>query len=177
MMEIARLSRGDAPAYRALMLEAYEAHPDAFTSSPAERAALPLTWWESRLLALDSAPEAVRGAMDSTGLCGVVGLSFESREKTSHKATLFGMYVSPDHRQRGLGGDLVRAAIALARARPGVRVVQLSVTHGNLAAQGLYERFGFQVFGIEPLAVCVAGSFVQKVHMWLDLDSLPGDSA
>ena len=176
-MEIARLSRADAPAYRALMLEAYEAHPDAFTSSPAERAALPLTWWESRLLALDSAPEAVLGAMDSTGLFGAVGLSFESREKTSHKATLFGMYVSPDHRQSGLGGELVHAAIALARARPGMRVLQLTVTQGNLAAQKLYERFGFKVFGVEPLAARVAGEFVQKVHMWLDLDAVPGDSA
>lgn len=177
MMEIARLSRGDAPAYRALMLEAYEAHPDAFSSSPAERAALPLTWWEGRLLALDSAPEAVLGAMDSTGLCGAVGISFESREKTSHKATLFGMYVSPDHRQRGLGRDLVRAAIALARARPGVRILQLTVTHGNLAAQRLYENLGFKVFGVEPFAVRVAGAFVQKVHMWLDLDPVAGDSA
>ena len=176
-MEIARLSRGDAPAYRALMLEAYEAHPDAFTSSPAERAALPLTWWESRLLALDSAPEAVLGAMDASGLCGVVGIAFESREKTRHKATLFGMYVSPDHRQRGLGGDLVHAAIALVRERPGVRILQLTVTQGNLAAQRLYEQVGFKVFGVEPLAVRIAGTFVQKVHMWLDLDPTAGDSA
>ena len=129
------------------------------------------------MLALDSAPEAVLGAMDSTGLCGAVGLSFESREKTSHKATLFGMYVSPDHRQSGLGGELVHAAIALARARPGMRVLQLTVTQGNLAAQKLYERFGFKVFGVEPLAARVAGEFVQKVHMWLDLDAVPGDSA
>jgi hypothetical protein len=36
-------------AYRDLMLEAYAAHPDAFTSSAVERAALPLAWWERRL--------------------------------------------------------------------------------------------------------------------------------
>ena len=176
-MEIARLSRGDAPEYRALMLQAYEANPDAFTSSASERATLPLTWWESRLLALDSAPEAVLGARDSTGLCGVVGVSFESREKISHKATLFGMYVLPDHRQRGLGAELVRAAVALARARSGIRILQLTVTQGNAGAQRLYERFGFREFGVEPFAVRVPGGFVQKVHMCLDFESLPGNPA
>lgn len=170
-MDIARLSHDDAPAYRALMLEAYEANPDAFTSSAAERAALPLTWWESRLLAQDDAPEVVLGARDAHGLCGVVGIAFESREKTSHKATVFGMYVMPDHRKRGLGVGLVRAAIALARARTGVRILQLTVTQGNHAAQHLYERFGFQVFGTEPFAVRVADGFVRKVHMWLDLEA------
>ena len=35
-LSIKRLGPGDAPAYRALMLEAYEMHPDAFTSSVAD---------------------------------------------------------------------------------------------------------------------------------------------
>ena len=43
--------------YRALMLEGYERHPDAFTSSAAERAAFPMAWWESRL---DVSPLAAR---------------------------------------------------------------------------------------------------------------------
>jgi hypothetical protein len=48
-MPIRRLVPDDAQAYRALMLEAYERHPDAFTSTATERAALPLSWWEARL--------------------------------------------------------------------------------------------------------------------------------
>ncbi|MGE5667380.1 MAG: GNAT family N-acetyltransferase, partial [Betaproteobacteria bacterium] len=48
-MNVQRLSPQHASSYRALMLEAYAAHPDAFTSTVGERAALPIAWWEARL--------------------------------------------------------------------------------------------------------------------------------
>ena len=97
------------------------------------------------------------------------GLSFESPLKSRHKALLFGMYVAPAARGAGTGRRLVEAALALARARPGLRVVQLTVTQGNAAAQALYARCGFEVFGQEPMAVFVDGRFHAKVHMWRDL--------
>ena len=45
----------------------------------------------------------VVGAFQDAKLAGVAGLSFESREKIRHKATLFGMYVPPRFRGLGLG--------------------------------------------------------------------------
>jgi ribosomal protein S18 acetylase RimI-like enzyme len=152
------------------MLEAYSLHPDAFTSSAAERAKLPLEWWERRLSADEKAKDLVLGAFIKGMLSGVVGLAFEEREKTRHKASLFGMYVPSRHRNKGLGSLLVRAALSHAQSRPGVRVVQLTVTAGNVAAQSLYERHGFVPFGFEPFAVLVASSFVAKVHMWYFID-------
>jgi len=79
------------------------------------------------------------------------------------------MYVAPEARAQGLGRQLVQAVLDAARQRPGLRVVQLTVTQGNEGAQALYARCGFQVFGQEPLAVFVDGSFYGKVHMWCDL--------
>jgi ribosomal protein S18 acetylase RimI-like enzyme len=96
-------------------------------------------------------------------------LSFESREKARHKATLFGMVVPAEFRQGGIGGRLVLAALEHAKGRDGVKLVQLTVTHGNTAAQALYERCGFVQFGLEPFAVAVGDEFVSKVHMWCDL--------
>jgi hypothetical protein len=43
---IKRLTPEYAAAYRALMLDAYRLHPDAFTSDVSEREALPIGWWE-----------------------------------------------------------------------------------------------------------------------------------
>jgi RimJ/RimL family protein N-acetyltransferase len=169
-MKIRRLAPPDAVRYRTLMLEAYDRHPEAFTSSVAERAALPLSWWQARLSDGGSAGDIVIGGFVDDSLAGVVGLSFEKREKAKHKATLFGMYVPPDFRQSGVGSKLVRAALEVARGRAGVRVVQLTVTEGNPAAQALYERCGFVAFGVEPLAVAVNDGFVSKVHMWRELD-------
>src|SRR5437763_6682751 len=168
-LSIKRLSTADAPVYRALMLEAYEMHPDAFTSSVAERAALPLSWWESRVALGGEAAEVVFGAFDGARLAGVAGLSFETREKARHKVTLFGMDVPPRGRGQGIGRGLVDAALAFARARSGIKLVQLTVTEGNASAEALYRRCGFVPFGVEPFAVAVGGGYVAKVHMWCDV--------
>jgi RimJ/RimL family protein N-acetyltransferase len=167
---IRRLIPADVAVYRALMLEAYDAHPDAFTSSVAERSALPLPWWTARLRDDAEAGEMVIGAFARDALIGVAGLAFESREKAKHKATLFGMYVPAAHRNRGLGRRLVLAALAHASARPAARLVQLTVTDGNTAAEALYASCGFVRFGVEPFAVAIDNRFVGKVHMWRDLE-------
>lgn len=168
-MNPVRLTPSHATAYRNLMLEAYAQHPDAFTSSVQERAALPLAWWEARLSDASDANEIVLGSFVNGTLAGVAGLSFEHREKTRHKATLFGMYVQTSCRSKGLGGQLVDQVLARARSRSGVRLIQLTVTDGNRAAQALYEKKGFVPFGLEPYAVAVGTGFVAKVHMWCRL--------
>lgn len=169
-MNPVRLTPQHATAYRRLMLEAYEQHPDAFTSSVQERAALPLSWWEARLSETAAANEIVFGSFVDSELVGVAGLAFERREKAKHKASLFGMYVRDSCRGTGLGGQLMDAALSCARSRAGVLLVQLTVTEGNLAALALYQRKGFVPFGLEPLAVAVGTGFVTKVHMWCRLD-------
>lgn len=170
-MNIERLTPSFGMQYRTLMLEAYAAHPDAFTSSVAERSALPLAWWGARLSSEPRPNELVLAAVDGDSLLGVAGLSFEVREKASHKSTLFGMYVPPVHRGNGLGRQLVLSALDYARSRKGIRLVQLTVTHGNHGAEALYRKCGFVQFGLEPLAVAVASAFVSKVHMWCDLNA------
>ena len=168
-MTIRRLELMDTHAYRGLMLDAYARHPEAFTSSMEERAALPFAWWQSRVSPEPDAPEIVIGAFRGPLLVGTVGVEFDRRFKARHKAFLFGMYVDPSARRSGIGARLVEAALATARSRPGVGLAQLTVTGGNDAARALYERAGFVVFGDEPYAVAVHGGYVSKLHMWCDL--------
>lgn len=168
-MHIHRLDLSHTQAYRAMMLEAFALHPDAFTSSLAERSALPIAWWESRLGPAPDASEVVFGGFVDGALAGVAGLSFETREKARHKATLFGMYVPARFRHHGVGRGLVDTLLAHARARQGVEVVQLTVTSGNLGAEALYRSAGFIPFGLEPMAVRVGDTFVPKTHMWCPL--------
>ena len=175
-LTITRLSLPHAAAYRELMLQAYARHPDAFTASVEERAGLPLSWWEARLAPGAAVDEMVLGALDGEQLAGVAGLSFETRPKLRHKALLFGMYVAPPWRGRGLGLRLVQAVLAQARARPGVIQVQLTVSGGNAAAEALYARCGFVRFGVEPRAMALGDGFVAKVHMGCDLAPPSGNA-
>jgi len=170
-IDIRRLIPSEAVAYRHLMLEAYQSHPEAFTSSVEERAALPLSWWGERLAEAALAPETVFAAFDGERLAGVAGIAFESREKVRHKANLFGMYVPVRYRGLGLGQRLIETVLEHARQRGGVRVVQLTVTDDNDAACRLYARCGFVSYGLEPLAVRVGDAFVAKRHMYYDLSA------
>ena len=165
-MLIRRLEANDAEAYRAVMLEAYGAYPQAFTSSVAERARLPLSWGENRI---QSPLDPVLGAFEGHTLAGIVGLAFEPREKARHKVTLFGMYVTEAYQRKGLGRQLVEAALAEARRHPRLKVIQLTVTAGNHAAIALYQRCGFAQYGLEPLAVRVGVDYFDKLHMWREL--------
>ncbi len=161
---LSRLSADDAPAYRRLMLDGYGRHPDAFTATVDERAALPLDWWIARI-----ERDIVIGARDGDRLVGAAGLERATRPKTRHKATLFGMVVEPAHSGRGIGRRLVDALLDEACRQPRLRVVQLTVTDGNAAARSLYERCGFTAFGIEPFAVASGSGYASKVHLWIDL--------
>lgn len=164
------LTAAHAQAYRALMLHGYEHAPDAFTSTPQERAAAPLSMWAGRL-ADPAGLQAVFGVHDGAALVGSVALLYSAREKTRHKGELVAMYVLAPHRGKGIGRRLVDAALAHARAREGMRTLTLTVTAGNRPAIALYEAAGFQAFGTEPLAVCTPRGYLDKIHMWCDLQA------
>lgn len=173
MRTIRRLVPADAPAHRTLMLAAYREHPAAFTSTLAEREPLPIDWWAARMAEGEAPVELVVGAFDGTRLVGAAGLAFETRERLRHKCTLFGMVVDPAARGAGLGRAIVEAVLDEARRRPVLRLVQLTVSEGNAPAEALYRRCGFETYGREPMATCVDGRFVTKLHLWRPLEAAP----
>ena len=77
-MWIQRLDASHALDYRTMTLEAYDRHPQAFTSSVRERATMPLSWWESRLT---GKLDVVLGAFDEGRLAGIAGLALRAPGK------------------------------------------------------------------------------------------------
>ena len=168
-MHVDPLSAKHTPAYRRLMLHAYEQAPDAFTSTPEERAAQPDSWWLKRIA--DPNGEGIAfGAFHEGELVGTVALEFSSKTKTKHKVHVVGMFVSETRRGLGAGKALIQAAIEYARARPAVRVMTLTVTQGNESALSLYKACGFKQFGVEPIAILTPSGYKAKVHMWHSLN-------
>jgi len=166
---IRRLVPQDAPHYRELMLHAYQASPESFTSTRRERELLPLAWWTDRLSDSPTADTLVFGAFDAGTLLGVAGLSRQTGEKTMHKVKILGIFVTEAARGSGLGARLLAAALGHAREMPGTTVAQLTVSRGNEAAIRLYESQGFATFGVEPRAVSLPDSYIEKIHMWREL--------
>lgn len=170
-MKISRLTPPHAAEYRALMLRTYADQPDAFVATVREREPQPVEWWASRISDGPDPAERVLGAFVDGQLAGVAGLRYQRRERTTHKAYLFGMSVLPQFRGRGIARALVEAVLDQARSTRGTRVVQLGVIESNIPALRLYESCGFVAYGTEPFAVRIGDRFVPVVHMWRAVDA------
>lgn len=167
-VRIALLSASDAPQYKRLMLHAYEHATDAFTSTLDERAAQPEGWWVERIADPKGLGIAF-GAFKKGELVATVALGFSERPKSRHKAAVIGMYVLPEHRGDGVGSALLHRAIEHCQSLGSIQSMTLTVTEGNESALSLYRRLGFEVFGIEPMAMLTADGFKAKIHMWRGL--------
>jgi RimJ/RimL family protein N-acetyltransferase len=166
------LGHDDADAYAALRRAALLDAPLAFAAAPGDDF---VSSADAVRQELRRAPDWVLlGAFDP-GLVGAVGLMRDRHLKSSHKAHLWGMYVAPGHRGRGVGAELVQAAIAHARTLPGVSWVHLGVSAAAPAARRLYERAGFLTWGVEADALRHDGESVAEHHMALRLDQ-PGEA-
>jgi RimJ/RimL family protein N-acetyltransferase len=118
----------------------------------------------------DVASFAVLGSFEGGTLVGMVGVTRLEKLKSRHRARIWGMFVMPPFRGRGLGAALLDAAIDHARSWPGVVRVELSVFETAEDARRLYERAGFREWGKEPRAMQWEGRFVAEHHLILDFD-------
>ena len=163
---IRMLTEADVEAYVALRREALLDTPLAFAASPDDDFASSADSLRSQLA---KAPDwVIFGAFDAA-LVGSCGLIRDRHIKAMHKMHLWGMYVTPSHRGRGVGRQLLAAAIDHARSVHGVDWIFLGVTSAASAARCLYERAGFEIWGTEPDALRVGHSSVVEHRMALRL--------
>jgi GNAT superfamily N-acetyltransferase len=78
-------------------------------------------------------------AADADGVVGSVAL----RELGDGAVELKRMYLRPEQRGRGLGKKLLSTALDWAR-ESGARVIRLDTSERMVAAQALYEAYGFE---------------------------------
>jgi ribosomal protein S18 acetylase RimI-like enzyme len=166
-MHLRRLTPEDATSFQALRLAALQEAPTAFGSSFEEERDFPASTIEGRLAI--KADRGAFGAFEGENLVGVVALGRESMRNLAHKGVIWGMYVKPDHRGKGIGKALLAEAISLARSVPELLQVNLSVNAENAAAIHLYRSFGFKVFGREPGAMRIERELHDELHMYLRL--------
>ena len=115
------------------------------------------------------ADAAVLVAVDDARLVGRLSLARDPHPSSAHVADL-GLMVASSHRRRGIGRELLEAAVAWAR-QSGVEKLELHVFPWNEPAIQLYEGFGFEREGLRRGHYLRDGAAVDALLMAYHLPS------
>lgn len=162
-MEIRILTIEDLPEFIRLRSEGLKQSPEAFGESLEEYERKTLEQHKNNFPS--SSDNFVIGAFDKNTLVGVVGFYQKKSEKMKHKGIIWGMYIDPSYRRKGLGKDILNYAIQKAICIEDILQIELAVISSNLSAKKLYESSGFESFGKEKRALFVNGEFYDEDHM------------
>jgi len=165
--EIRPLESGDFEEFLEIQKLALLSAPDVFGSDYSRFDSLSILNKEQRFVKYLLFPyQYILGAVTPRGtVVGMVGFSCDnSSSKIKHKAKIWGLYVVPEHRGKGVASLLVNTVLNEA-IDIGVELVQLSVSTQNRASYSLYLRLGFTVYGTEPRSMKVDNQYIDEYLM------------
>lgn len=161
-MEIRKLSAADAGNYRELRLEALANDADAFGASLEDAQKAPLSKMAGRLAGADA---MTFGAFLNGRLVGNVTLSRDTGTKLLHRASVYAVYVTPSARGQDIAHRLMQKLIEAACATEEIEQLYLAVSSGNTAALKLYQKLGFEKYGIDVRAMKTGGRYIDEELM------------
>ena len=149
-----RLSGEDASYYRTVLLEALQAHPEAFLASAEDEAFLSVDDFARRL---DAKENAIFGVFAGDELAAIATFHRQPFRKRAHAGMILGMYVRSEHGRSGMGKTLLQYVLAFAEQH--VDQVELCVNVANERARKLYIGMGFESCGVMRRSLRVAGTY------------------
>jgi len=156
---IRRLTVDDLAAFHNLREEAMRLHPESFGSPEEERGgekqkAAYRHWLKTGDL---------WGAFDNDKLLGTAGFNVSSDARLQNFGQVFIVYVRPDYRNKGIGGELL--SNILASAGENVAQAHLCVAHTAQAAIQLFTKNGFEIRNTETAAYSIGSEDYDEHQM------------
>ncbi|GLZ89123.1 hypothetical protein Pres01_51740 [Metapseudomonas resinovorans] len=165
MISVRSIASSEWRDYRDVRLRALLDSPDAFGSTYDIEVTRPDDVWSARINStISSGTDRALFAFNCEQICGLAWCKLSASEPGV--ADLFQMWVAPASRGFGVGGALLKEALAWA-ASVNAHRVRLGVTAADSPAMRLYKAHGFRPVGaLEPLR---EGSSLMAQTMELEL--------
>ncbi len=122
----------------------------------------PLSFFQSCL-----SNSTIFGVDHKDRIIGLAALIQESGIKLAHKAVLSSVFIEPEFQSQGIATALLRAVIAYSQAQ--VEQVLLTVAADNQSAIKLYQKMGFEVYGVDKKALKNNNEYTDELLMKLFL--------
>lgn len=168
-IKLRNIQKEEVEQFREFRLGGLKNDPGSFSSTYEEDIHQSAEYYKERIG--DTEDNYILGAYDENDrLIGTAGFLRESKLKTRHKGTIWGVYVSPDWRKQGIGKQLIEEIISRSRRLSDFTQINLITMVSNVGAKRLYESLGFQTFGIERNAVRANDVFHDDALMTLHID-------
>ncbi|HVE60047.1 MAG TPA: N-acetyltransferase [Pyrinomonadaceae bacterium] len=150
-MEISyrKLKTNEASSFRRVRLECLKNCPDKMGTNYEDEVGKPKLHFEE-LIERESPEALFFGAFAGDAeLIGIAGFVRGDRTKTRHGGEVVAMYVKPGFQGQKVGENILRALLKSVFDLTGIEQVYLTVFADNGSAVGLYERIGFESFGVQ----------------------------
>jgi RimJ/RimL family protein N-acetyltransferase len=137
---IRRWSEDDWEVFKAIRLEALNAHSDVFGASYNVESEKDDAFWKDKLF--DLSQGAVFGLYDADTVIGLTAV-FRDKNRPLDAVFLCMSYIRSEYRKNGLSDLLYRARIDWAKSQKGIRIISVAHREGNEASRRANQRWGF----------------------------------
>ena len=169
-LEIRLFTERDAQALWELRMLALESDPWSFVESPEELREISVDEFASRLRA-NNDTNFIVGAFEQQTAVGMTGFYQEKPIKRRHKGWIWGVFVKPVARGRGVARSLMQETIKRAKTIDGLEMILLTVSIDQPAPRRLYESLGFRSIGVEPKGIKIGAEHHDEEHLVLEFSS------
>lgn len=158
LIDVRILQETDWRAFKDIRLEALKNDPEAFGDSYEEALERPNSVFQERVKT-----SVVIAAFLEGEVVGMLGYYGDRSKKSKHVGNIWGVYVSPKARGKGVSKKLFDKVFDIMPSE--IEQVRLSVGSYNEAARKLYALYGFQECGIEEKVLKIGDEYIDEIPM------------
>ena len=158
-IKIRRVTTDDVEALREIRLEALRNNPIAFTADPEVAEKRSAEEWKERIRG-----SPIYFACDGDIVVGMTGIFRNKSAVTRHQGWIWGVYVQPAYRSRGIAASMIMQCLRWAR-EAGLTVTYIATAASNTPAVRCYANCGFTVYGLQPMAIFHDGRYYDELMM------------